>query len=353
MDPKTVMIYGANGYTARLVLKKLAPLSIKLVLAGRNEPALKALKSPWPLAIFDLDNEDTVRKNLTGIDLLINAAGPYAFTAAVLTRACVANRTHYFDFSGELASYQAAFALSEQAKNSGVALICGLGLDIAPSDCLAQKLKEKIANPTELIHVLIPETFNPSQGTLRSILAMQGPDHLALREGRLVELVDEPATTEITIDKKTYTCTRVPLADLLTAPLSLGIVNADTFLAPPSGIVPFFRFMPFINRLKRVRVIETLMQAAIRCLSEGPSEKQMAHGSATAYVELKNQQGQSVRGLLSTKDPYDYTADVIAHAVKIFLAQGLKPGTQTPSQAFGPDFATDAAPQKTKMRFLL
>ena len=40
---KKIMLYGANGYTSRLIIKELVGQNIKPVLAGRNQEKLSLI----------------------------------------------------------------------------------------------------------------------------------------------------------------------------------------------------------------------------------------------------------------------------------------------------------------------
>ena len=78
-----LMLYGANGYTARLIIKELIGAGIKPVLAGRNQAKISALadKHGFDHSIFALDDPNVIGKNLADVTVLINAAGPYSQTA--------------------------------------------------------------------------------------------------------------------------------------------------------------------------------------------------------------------------------------------------------------------------------
>ena len=53
---KKIMLYGANGYTSRLIIKELVGQNIKPVLAGRNQEKINSLadKHGFQFCIFSL-----------------------------------------------------------------------------------------------------------------------------------------------------------------------------------------------------------------------------------------------------------------------------------------------------------
>lgn len=74
-QPK-IMVYGANGFTARLFLHKLAALPCDVILAGRNKADIAALAQQhgYRHRIFGLDDANVVDKHLADIALLLNCA---------------------------------------------------------------------------------------------------------------------------------------------------------------------------------------------------------------------------------------------------------------------------------------
>jgi len=68
-----LMLYGANGYTARLIIKELIGAGIKPVLAGRNQVKISALadKHGFDHSIFALDDTDVIEENLADVTVLL------------------------------------------------------------------------------------------------------------------------------------------------------------------------------------------------------------------------------------------------------------------------------------------
>ena len=58
---KKIMLYGANGYTSRLIIKELVGQNIKPVLAGRNQEKINSLadKHGFQFCIFSLNDSDS------------------------------------------------------------------------------------------------------------------------------------------------------------------------------------------------------------------------------------------------------------------------------------------------------
>jgi len=52
--------------------------------------------------VFGLDDSGEVVQRLAGVDVVLNAAGPFAFTAERLAGAAIRARCHYVDINGEI-----------------------------------------------------------------------------------------------------------------------------------------------------------------------------------------------------------------------------------------------------------
>ena len=164
---KKLMLYGANGYTSRLIIKELVGQNIKPILAGRNQEKINNLadKHGFDSSIFSLDNTDNIDKNLRDIDVLINAAGPYSLTAKPLINACIRTKTNYIDITGEIDVFVYAQTKHADAKDAGIIICPGVGFDVIPTDCLSVILKDKLPDANELNICFFSENGRPSIGT--------------------------------------------------------------------------------------------------------------------------------------------------------------------------------------------
>ena len=147
-----LMLYGANGYTARLIIKELIGAGIKPVLAGRNQVKISALadKHGFDHSVFALDDTNVIGENLADVTVLINAAGPYSQTAKPFIDSCLRSKTHYIDITGEIDVFVYAESKNRDAEEAGIILCPGTGFDVIPTDCLSYLLKEKLPDATEL-----------------------------------------------------------------------------------------------------------------------------------------------------------------------------------------------------------
>src|SRR5579884_4031194 len=80
----TFLLYGANGYTGRLIAREAVVRGLRPVLAGRNAEAVGKLARELGLEqrIFSLDRRDAgPTAGLDGVKAVLHCAGPFAHTA--------------------------------------------------------------------------------------------------------------------------------------------------------------------------------------------------------------------------------------------------------------------------------
>src|SRR5688572_30931854 len=116
--PNTFLIYGANGYTGELVTRFAAERGMTPILAGRNAIAIEELAKKHHLEyrVFALDETALLDKALQEVDMVLHCAGPFSITSRPMIAACLRNRKHYTDITGEISVFEAAAALDAQAK---------------------------------------------------------------------------------------------------------------------------------------------------------------------------------------------------------------------------------------------
>lgn len=106
----SVLIYGASGYTGKLVAEALARRNIPFVFAGRNrerlETGLKVVETRFGAPVeADIgvagNTVEELLPLLQDIDIVINVAGPFMQIAWPVVEAALQANCHYIDTTGE------------------------------------------------------------------------------------------------------------------------------------------------------------------------------------------------------------------------------------------------------------
>ncbi len=96
-DRGKILVLGAGGVLGRLIVALLREdhPGLEVIAASRHDPG----DLPVAHRLLDLAEPDTFPEALTGIDVLIHAAGPFHHDPAPLVRACLARGVHYVDIA--------------------------------------------------------------------------------------------------------------------------------------------------------------------------------------------------------------------------------------------------------------
>ena len=134
-----IAVYGATGYTGRLVAAEMRRRGLTATLCGRSQGRLDAvarsLGVDWPVRAAAVDDAPALRQALLGADVVINCAGPFTYYGAPVIEAALDVGAHYCDTTGEQPYMQGVFRwLDEPARSEGLAVVPGVGFDYVPGD---------------------------------------------------------------------------------------------------------------------------------------------------------------------------------------------------------------------------
>ena len=123
------MIYGAYGFTGRLLAQRAVEAGTRPVLCGRSAEKVRPLARQLGLEyrIASVDQRGPLARALTGITVLLNAAGPFSQTASRLLQACLVSGSHYLDVSGELGAFEDLYRYDQAARLRGILVLPGVG----------------------------------------------------------------------------------------------------------------------------------------------------------------------------------------------------------------------------------
>lgn len=105
---KPVVVYGASGYTGRLVAEYLREYNLPFIAAGRNKDRInEAMRAVPGIETADYDvvqvdhTVDALTELFTGAQVVCNTVGPFAKYGPEVVEACINAGTHYLDTTGE------------------------------------------------------------------------------------------------------------------------------------------------------------------------------------------------------------------------------------------------------------
>ncbi|MEZ0609620.1 trans-acting enoyl reductase family protein [Fibrella sp. WM1] len=334
------LLYGATGYTARLILEKVAPFGLKPILCGRDEAKLRALGSEFGLSyrVADLANAVALNNAMRDVSVVLHCAGPFSKTAMPMQQACLRNGVHYLDITGEVAVFEQGAALDATAKAKGVMLMSGVGFDVVPTDCMARFLHDRLPDATYLQLAFANEGGSVSHGTAQTAADNLGTGGL-VREGGKLKLVSYAhRVLDVTFaNGQTRPCMSIPWGDVSTAYYTTGIPNIETFMAADPKAIQLARAGNYLGWLLRQGWVRQLIQGQIKQRVTGPDEAKRSRASTQVWGRVGNAAGQTLTAHLSGPDGYELTALAALTIVRNVLQGQAKAGFQTPAGLFGSD----------------
>ncbi|MBX9913237.1 MAG: saccharopine dehydrogenase NADP-binding domain-containing protein, partial [Pseudomonadaceae bacterium] len=227
---KNWLIYGANGYTARLIAQQAKSLGLQPILAGRSADIQElATQLGLPARQFDLSNQAASSKALADVQLVLNCAGPFSATAAPMLQACLAAGAHYLDITGEYAVFEHAHSLHEQAKAAGVVLCPGVGFDVVPSDCVAVALKAAMPDAIELT-LGFDSASGLSPGTSKTMLENLASGGKVRENGELLSVPNGYKKRLVDFGYGPKWAMTIPWGDVVTAYYSTAIPSISVYV---------------------------------------------------------------------------------------------------------------------------
>jgi short subunit dehydrogenase-like uncharacterized protein len=334
-----LLIYGANGYTGRLIVAEAVRRGFKPVLAGRDRDALDALAAPSALTrrVFALHDVGEIERNLDGMRILLNCAGPFSRTCEPMLEACLRTRCHYLDITGEIDVFAHCHRTHRRAQHEGVVVFPGTGFDVVPTDCVAALLKRQLPDASHLL-LAFEAAGGPSPGTAKTSVEGLAGGGRARIDGEVVEVPLGWKSREfVRADGSRRSAMTIPWGDVYTAYVSTGIPNIETYMAVSPQTIARMRWMRLLRPFLRLAAVQKFLQDKAG-RTAGPDRTRRERSGCTVWGEVFNAQGQHAALTLSTPNGYELTVTACLGIVERLLADAPAGGYYTPSQLMGADY---------------
>jgi short subunit dehydrogenase-like uncharacterized protein len=337
---KKVLVYGSYGYTGELIVEQAVKQGLGLILAGRDEVKLRAQAGRYGLEYraFSLDDTTALDSALYEVEAVLHCAGPFVLTFRQMAEACIRNKKHYVDISGEIEGFEALAQMDADAKRAGVMLLPGGGFDVAPSDCLSAYAAGKLPNATHLNLYIKSIGSGVSRGTVCSGIENMHRQGRIRRDGKIQTVPPAWRVERVDFGRGESRVVSIGWGDVSTAYHSTGIPNITTYMGFPNAMIDALYLTRIFGPLFYARPMKNFLKWLIGVLNPtGPSKYKNEHGFALLIAEVSDGK-QTFRAKLRTPEAYHLTALTSVEITKRVLSSDYKPGFQTPSTAYGADF---------------
>jgi short subunit dehydrogenase-like uncharacterized protein len=318
---RKMLLYGAAGYTGRIIAERAKQLNLDFEIAGREADKIAGLAKELGLLyhVFTVDDQQAWKKALEDKQVLINAAGPFRFTASQAIQACIKAGVHYLDISAELDTYQLAESLDSAAKAAGIQIIAGAGLFVS-YDALAVHLAKLVDEP-ERLKVGFRHYGGFSRGSVLSSKNIADLGILVRRDGQIVN--DPNAKPHVfSFGEEDVACLPTPLGGIILSYKSTGIPNIEEY---------------FSLKLPATVLSDTTAEH----LPDGPTPEERAAGRNAIAAEVTGKDGKVVKAYVDAPSGYNLTPLSVVAVAERILNDDYKPGYQSPGSAYGAEILTD------------
>ncbi|WP_067690853.1 DUF5938 domain-containing protein [Nocardia jejuensis] len=203
---KPVVVYGASGYTGRLICEYLREYNIPFVAAGRDKVRTQEAIDRIP-GIDTIEHEvvevahevESLTELFTGAQVVLNTVGPFSEYGHEVVQACIRAGTHYLDTTGEQdwliecdEKYSAAMAERGSVLSPGLAHMYTTG-EIAANICLETP-------GLDTLDILVFWKGFPTVASTKTILVNAAlSDAFYLEQNRYVEWPADAGLYDVTV----------------------------------------------------------------------------------------------------------------------------------------------------------
>lgn len=352
-----LLIYGANGFTGRLIVEECVRRGLRPILGGRNAGALEPLARQYgletrvaPLSLsppsgrprltppgsLPATPHEGLLAMLDGVTVVLHCAGPFFRTSAIMVQACLETGANYLDITGEIAVFEECRNQHTSARQRNVIVLPGVGFDVVPTDCLAARLAEALPGGA-LLELAFAGGGGFSRGTLKTML-LGGEGGAIRQQGNIIAVPRGWRHQTIPFRDRPRRAVTIPWGDVSTAHWSTKIPDIHTYLALPKSAERGMAFQSLLQPLLNIPSVRRFVERQIDARVDGPNAAVRAKAQMQIWGRVTHADGRSVEGTAVTPEGYRFTAIAAVESAMRVLNAAPEGGYHTPSTAFGAGF---------------
>lgn len=343
-----ITLFGATGYTGRLIAHALSRSGLPYRIAGRSLAKLEALSAELPekpaCLVADAAQPASLSPLFKDTRLLINLAGPFTDLGEKVVAQAAMSGTNYLDVTNELGYVFRLRGYHEMARRTGAALVPACGFEVAFADCAAHLagralLAEDPLTPLDEVNVVYALSGKgASQGTRKSAVRSLATSWVAYRNGDWTGQIPGGSVRRFDLPGGSRHALAFPSCETVTIPAHLPTRRVDTWMTTTPGArfwapvaVPVFARMArsvlrplFLSIASRGGFSPAgALDVGLRSDSPFTIYASARQGSGTSWVALQGQ------------DPYGLTAELAVYTARILTSPDYqRSGLLAPALAF-------------------
>ena len=364
-----IIVYGASGFTGRLIAEYLATRygiggDLKWAMAGRSLDKLTAVRDEigapreTPLVEADANDPASLAALVARTKAVLTTVGPYQLYGSDLVAACAKSGTDYLDLCGEPAWMRAMIdAHHTEAQKSGARIVFSCGFDSIPFELgvyfMEQDAIAKTGKPLTRVKGRVRKMRGTFSGgtaaSLKATMAAAAKDpgiittlknHFALTPGFTGPKQPHGMAVEIDPDLNAW------VAPFMMAAINTRNVHrSNALMGHPYGTDFVYDEMMVAGVGEKGEAIAKAMAGAGASMGgdggpkpgEGPSKEERENGFYDLLFIGHNADGTQMRAVVTgDKDPgYGSTSKMIAESAVCLVKEGsgISGGIWTPGAA--------------------
>jgi short subunit dehydrogenase-like uncharacterized protein len=346
---RPIVLFGATGYTGRLVADALVARGAQPLLAARNEAAVAKMAGELgglEYALADVSKPDTLRRLVSADTVLVSTVGPFLRWGSTAIEAAIDAGAVYLDSTGEPPFIREVFERRDgPAKASGAALVTAFGYDFVPGNLAAALALERAGERAAKVRVgyFITGGGSPkdamSGGTAASVAGVMLAPHFGFQQGRVATERSAKRVHTFDVRGKNYTGVSIGCSEHLSLPRVYPTLSeVDVYLG---WFGPASRAMQAMSLLGAIPGVQTgadkLSSRFVKGSTGGPGPEARAKSGSLIVAEVEDASGSTIERVeLRGPNGYTFTGDILAWGATHAAEHGLEgTGALGPVEAFG------------------
>ena len=156
----TVTVLGGGGAVGSVATKTLASSGVfsdikvaDINIAAARKTVKEADGANVTAAEFSAENPDSIRKAITGSDVVLNCVGPFYKYGPAILKAVIGAGINYVDVCDDFDATEALLAMDEQAKKAGVSALIGMGSSPGVANVLVRFCADSLLDEIESVDI--------------------------------------------------------------------------------------------------------------------------------------------------------------------------------------------------------
>ncbi|MEA2374682.1 MAG: hypothetical protein QOD53_1145 [Thermoleophilaceae bacterium] len=348
-----IVLFGATGYTGRLVADSLIARGERPVLAARNVQRLREMGDELgglEIAVADVSRPESVRDLVERGDVLVSTVGPFARWGDAAAEAAVAAGAHYLDSTGEPPFIRRVFEeYGSRAQAAGCGMVTAFGYDWVPGNLAGALALREAGDSAARVAIGYFMTGDArggmSGGTQASTAGVMLEPSYAWRDGSLQTERAAKRLATFDVDGKRLQAVSVGSSEHFSLPrVHRGLREVDVYLG---WFGPLSRPLQAMSAGLALGTSVPGVKAGLNALASrfvkgstgGPDAEARSKSGSHILAVASDAGGKRLSEVRVTGvNGYDFTGRILAWGASTVAARGMQAtGALGPVEAFGLD----------------